>query len=120
MKNIDTQEAAYEFYNQCTLLNGFGTHKHNADMIMAIYAIFRRQFVCSKQGFKKQDDKRLKGMKKRRRDLRTGWEAMIQFQDVHNHPITITPSKVIRHRPYSKYHYTNVYKSLMAGVNNEA
>ncbi|KAK2991777.1 hypothetical protein RJ640_015511 [Escallonia rubra] len=132
-KTFDTQEAAYEFYNQYALLNGFGTRKHNAHKLMATGAIFRRQFVCNKQGFKKLDDKRLNGNEKRRRDLRTGCEAMMQvtlskslgmwvvdkFQDVHNHPLTTTPSKVIRHRSHSKYHRTNVCKSLVADINNE-
>ncbi|KAK2975912.1 hypothetical protein RJ640_000396 [Escallonia rubra] len=100
---------------------------------MATGTIFRRQFVCNKQGFKKLDDKRLNGNEKRRRDLRTGCEAMMQvtlsknlgvwvvdkFQDVHNHPLTTTPSKVIKHRSHSKYHRTNVCKSLVADLNNE-
>ncbi|KAK2975138.1 hypothetical protein RJ640_010818 [Escallonia rubra] len=132
-KAFDTQEAAYEFYNQYALLNGFGTRKHNAHKIMATGAIFRRQFVCNKQGFKKLDDKRLNGNEKRRRDLRTGCEAMMQvtlskklgvwvvdkFQDVHNHPLTTTPSKVVKHRSHSKYHRTNVCKSLVSDLNNE-
>ncbi|KAK2992858.1 hypothetical protein RJ640_011951 [Escallonia rubra] len=132
-KTFDTQEVAYEFYNQYAFLNGFGTRKHNAHKIMAIGAIFRRQFVCNKQGFKKLDDKRLSRNEKRRRDLRTGCEAMMQvtlskklrvwvvdkFQDVHNHPLTTTPSKVIKHRSHSKYHRKNVCKSLVAELNNE-
>ncbi|KAK3013748.1 hypothetical protein RJ639_010040 [Escallonia herrerae] len=77
-KTFDTQEATYEFYNQHALLNGFGTRKHNAHKIMATGAIFRRQFVCNKQGFKKLDDKRLNGNEKRRRDLRTGCEVIMQ------------------------------------------
>ncbi|KAK2987379.1 hypothetical protein RJ640_028825 [Escallonia rubra] len=106
-KTFDTQEAAYEFYNQYSLLNGFGTRKHNAHKIMATGAIFRRQFVCNKQGFKKLDDKRL-----------NVW-VVDKFQDVHNHPLTTTPSKVIKHRSHSKYHRTNVCKSLVADLNNE-
>ncbi|KAK3010003.1 hypothetical protein RJ639_012715 [Escallonia herrerae] len=92
-----------------------------------------RQFVCNKQGFRKLDDKKLNGNEKRRRDLRTGCEAMMQvtlskklgmwvvdkFQDIHNHPLTTTPSKVINHRSHSKYHRTNVCKSLVADLNNE-
>ncbi|KAK2998606.1 hypothetical protein RJ639_023453 [Escallonia herrerae] len=57
-KTFDTLEAAYDFYNQYALLNGFGTHKHNAHKIRATGAIFRRQFVCNKEGFKKVDEKR--------------------------------------------------------------
>ncbi|KAK2976154.1 hypothetical protein RJ640_006824 [Escallonia rubra] len=71
-KIFDTLEAAYEFYNQYALLNGFGTRKHNAHKIRATGAIFRRQFVCNKEGFKKLDDKRPNVNEKRRRDLRTG------------------------------------------------
>ncbi|KAK2997427.1 hypothetical protein RJ639_025065 [Escallonia herrerae] len=42
-----------------------------------------------------------------------------KFQDVHNHPLTTTPSKVIKHRSHSKYNRTNVCKSLVAALNNE-
>ncbi|KAK3023454.1 hypothetical protein RJ639_042666 [Escallonia herrerae] len=132
-KTFDTQEAVYEFYNQYALLNGFGTRKHNAHKIKATGVIFRRQFVCNKQGFKNLNDKRLIGNEKRRRDLRTGCEAMMQvtlsnnlgvwvvdkFQDEHNHPLTTTPSKVVKHHSHSKYHRTNVCKSLVSDLNNE-
>ncbi|KAK3042437.1 hypothetical protein RJ639_000161 [Escallonia herrerae] len=106
-KTFDTLEVTYDFYNQYSLLNGFGTRKHNAHKIRATDAIFRRQFICNKEGFKKLDDKRPNMNEKRRRDLRTGCEAMMQvtfskklgmcvvdkFQDVHDHPLTTTPSK---------------------------
>ncbi|KAK2979103.1 hypothetical protein RJ640_005854 [Escallonia rubra] len=132
-KTFNTLEAAYDFYNRYALLNGFGTRKHNAHKIRATGAIFRRQFVCNKEGFKKVDDKRPNVNEKRRRDLRTGCEAMMQvtlskklgvwvvdkFQDVHNHPLTTTPSKVIKHRSHSKYHRTNVCKSLVSDLNHE-
>ncbi|KAK2965697.1 hypothetical protein RJ640_022224 [Escallonia rubra] len=132
-KTFDMLEVAYDFYNQYALLNGYGTLKHNAYKIRATGAIFRRQFVCNKEGFKKLDDKRPNVNEKRRRDLRTGCEAMIQvtlskkrgvwvvdkFQDVHNHPLTTTPSKVIKHRSHSKYHPTKVCKSLVSDLNHE-
>ncbi|KAK3042427.1 hypothetical protein RJ639_000151 [Escallonia herrerae] len=114
-KTFDTLEAAYEFYNQYALLNSFGTRKHNTHKIRATSAIFRRHFVCNKEGFKKLDDKRPNVNEKRHRDLRTGCETMMQvtlskklgawvvnkFQDVHNHPLTTTPSKVIKHRSHN-------------------
>ncbi|KAK2993400.1 hypothetical protein RJ640_012641, partial [Escallonia rubra] len=114
-KIFDTLEAAYEFYNQAT------------------GAIFRRQFVCNKEGFKKLDDKRPNVNEKRCRDLRTGCKAMMQvtlskklgvcvfekFQDIHNHPLITTPLKVIKHRYHSKYHRTNVCKSLVSDLNDE-
>ncbi|KAK3037863.1 hypothetical protein RJ639_031223, partial [Escallonia herrerae] len=123
-KTFDTLEAAYDFYNQYALLNGFGTRKHNAHKIRATGAI---------EGFKKLNDKRPKVNEKRLSDLRTGCEAMMQvtlskklgmwvvnkFQDVHNHPLTTTPSKVIKHHSHSKYHHTNVCKSLVSDLNHE-
>ncbi|KAK2976731.1 hypothetical protein RJ640_018204 [Escallonia rubra] len=119
--------------DEYALLNGFGTRKHNAHKIRATGAIFRRQFVCNKEGFKRVDDKKPNVNKKRRRDLRTGCEAMMQvtlskklgvwvvdkFQDVHNHPLTTIASKVIKHRSHSKYHRTNVCKSLVSELNHE-
>ncbi|KAK3030716.1 hypothetical protein RJ639_037213 [Escallonia herrerae] len=121
-KTFDTLEVAYDFYNRYALLNGFGTCKHNAHKIRATGAIFRGQFVCNKEGFKKVDDKGPNVNEKRHRDLRTGCEALMQvtlskklgvwvvdkFQDVHNHPLTTTPSNVIKHRSHSDYHRTNV------------
>ncbi|KAK2998151.1 hypothetical protein RJ639_026574, partial [Escallonia herrerae] len=106
-KTFDTLEAAYDFYNLYTLLNGFGTRKHNAHKIRATGAIFWRQFMCNKEGFKRMDDKKPNVNEKRRRDLRTSCEAIMQvtlskklgvwvvdkFQDVHNHPLITTPSK---------------------------
>ncbi|KAK2976704.1 hypothetical protein RJ640_013960 [Escallonia rubra] len=134
-KTFNTLEAEYDFYNRYALLNVFGTRKHNAHKIRATGAIFRRQFVCNKEGFKKVDDKRPNVNEKRRRDLRTGCEAMIlecglwvvdKFQDVHNHPLTTTPSKVIKHCSHSKYHRTNITRvvnvmkpSEEAGVNSK-
>ncbi|KAK3008851.1 hypothetical protein RJ639_014902 [Escallonia herrerae] len=110
-KIFDTQEAAYEFYNQYDLLNGFGTRKHNAHKIMAIDVIFRRQFVCNKQGFKKLDDKTLNGNENRRTDLRTGCEAMMQ----------VTLSKKLEVWVVdNKYHRTNLCKSLVSDLSNES
>ncbi|KAK3024148.1 hypothetical protein RJ639_042832 [Escallonia herrerae] len=96
--------------------------------------IFRRQFVCNKQGFKKLDDKRqLRKQLKRHRDTRTGCGAMMQitlskklsmwvmdkFEDIHNHPLSITPSKVVKHRSYSKYHHSAACKRLVYTLNQK-
>ncbi|KAK2980046.1 hypothetical protein RJ640_002230 [Escallonia rubra] len=68
-----------------------------------------------------------------RRDLRTDGEAIMQvtlsnklgvlvvekFQDVYNYPLTTTPSKVVKNGSRSKYHRTNVCKSLVSDLNKE-
>ncbi|KAK3017433.1 hypothetical protein RJ639_007591 [Escallonia herrerae] len=48
-----------------------------------------------------------------------GMWVVDKFQDVHNHPLTTTPSKVIEHHSHSKYHRTSVCKSLAVGLNNK-
>ncbi|KAK3003707.1 hypothetical protein RJ639_018262, partial [Escallonia herrerae] len=124
-KTFETQETAYEFYNQYALLNGFGAHKHNVHKIKATGAIFRRQF-----GYKKLDDKRLTGNEKRHRVLRTGCKAMMhvtlskklgvwvfnKFQDFQNHPLTTTASKVVKHLSTIVQIYA---KSPVSDLNNE-
>ncbi|KAL4588724.1 hypothetical protein LXL04_001619 [Taraxacum kok-saghyz] len=64
--------------------------------------------------------------KKQRRDLRTGCEAMLRvskrkdgkwfvdkFNDAHNHELSITPTKVMKHRSHRKFHRSLACKSLM-------
>ncbi|KAK3027850.1 hypothetical protein RJ639_041484 [Escallonia herrerae] len=106
---------------------GFGTRIHYSHKNKMTNEIFRRQFVCNKQGFKKLDDKRLLGKQlKRHRDTRTCCGAMMQitlsrklgmwvvdkFEDIHNHPLSATPSKVVKHLSHSKYHRSAACKQL--------
>ncbi|KAK2967840.1 hypothetical protein RJ640_001782 [Escallonia rubra] len=113
------QDDAYEFYNLYALVKGFGTRIPYSHKNRMTNEIFRRQFVCNKQGFKKLEDKRqLRKQLKRHRDTRTGCGVMKQitltkklgvgvmdkFEDIHNHPLSATPSKVVKHRSHSKYH----------------
>ncbi|KAK2988813.1 hypothetical protein RJ640_018145 [Escallonia rubra] len=128
------QEEAYEFYNQYALVKGFGTRIHYSHKNRMTNEIFRRQFVCNKQGFKKLDDKRQLGKQlKRHRDTRTGCGAMMQitlskklgmwvvdkFEDIHNHPLSATPSKVVKHRSHSKYHRSAACKRLVYTLNQK-
>ncbi|CAI9272062.1 unnamed protein product [Lactuca saligna] len=88
-KVFNTPKDAYTFYNQYAFLHGFGT-------------------------------------KKCRRDLRTGCQAMLRiskgkdgewfvdvFNDKHNHELSITPTKVMKHRSHGKIHRSMACKSLM-------
>ncbi|KAK2998586.1 hypothetical protein RJ639_022650, partial [Escallonia herrerae] len=102
-----TEEEACFFYNQYALVKGFGTRVHFSNKRGATKQVYRKQLVCNKQGFKCLKDKRHIGRQpKRRRETRTGCEAMFQislskdgywfvkkFNDVHNHEMIGTPSK---------------------------
>ncbi|GJR75310.1 FAR1-related sequence 5-like protein [Tanacetum coccineum] len=69
--------------------------------------------------------------KKRRRDLRTGCEAFLrinigkdrkwfvkEFKNAHNHELTATPTKVMKHRSHGKFHRSMACKSLMSELSH--
>ncbi|XP_076954525.1 protein FAR1-RELATED SEQUENCE 5-like [Bidens hawaiensis] len=101
---FDTPDDAYEFYNSFAFLHGFGI-----------------------QGFKDLKRDGSEGnAKKRRRALRTGCEAFLrisigndgkwsidEFSNAHNHELTVTPTKVMKHRSHGKFHRSMACKSLM-------
>ncbi|GJW47168.1 FAR1-related sequence 5-like protein [Tanacetum coccineum] len=92
-----------------------------------INEVYKKLFVCNKQGFKKQKgDNSNEVSRKRRRDVRTGCEAELRisktkggkwcvdiFNDTHNHDLTTTPTKVMKHRSHNKFHRSMACKSLM-------
>ncbi|KAK2976103.1 hypothetical protein RJ640_009535 [Escallonia rubra] len=116
-------EATYEFYNRYALLNGLVLGNTMHIRLWPLVQFFGGNLCAISKASRNW----------MRRDLRIDYEAMIQvtlskklgmwvvdkFQDVHNHPLITTPSKVIKHCPHSKYHHTNVCKSLVADLNDE-
>ncbi|KAK2976891.1 hypothetical protein RJ640_010814 [Escallonia rubra] len=127
-KVFATEEEACFFYNHYALVKGFGTRVHFSNKTGAMKQVYRKQLVCNKQGFKCLKDKRHIGRQpKRRRETRTGCEAMFQislskdgywfvekFNDVHNHELINTPSKVIKYRSHSKFHRSHACKRLVS------
>ncbi|KAK2987613.1 hypothetical protein RJ640_012112 [Escallonia rubra] len=127
-KVFATEEEACFFYNQYALVKGFGTRVHFSNKRGAMKQVYRKQLVCNKQGFKCLKDKRHIGRQpKRRRETRTGCEAMFQislskdgywfvekFNDVHNHEMIGTPSKVIKYRSHSRFHRSHACKRLIS------
>ncbi|XP_023739809.1 protein FAR1-RELATED SEQUENCE 7-like [Lactuca sativa] len=126
-KVFNTPKNAYTFYNRYAFLHGFGIRTHWGYKNKTTKDFYRKMYVCNKQGFK-----RLKGAnscgntKQRRRALRTGCEAMLRiskrkdgkwfvdiFNDTHNHELSITPTKVMKHRSHAKFHRSMACKSLM-------
>ncbi|KAK2987804.1 hypothetical protein RJ640_024431 [Escallonia rubra] len=127
-KVFATEEEACFFYNQYALVKGFGTRLHFSNKRGAMKQVYRKQLVCNKQGFKCLKDKRHIGRQpKRRRETRIGCEAMFQislskdgywfvekFNDVHNHEMIGTPSKVIKYRSHSRFHRSRACKRLIS------
>ena len=97
-KVFDTPDDAYTFYNQYGFTHGFGIRKHWDYKNKMTNEVYRKWYVCNKEGFKSVKDVCTSvGTKKRRRDLRTGCEARLRititkdrkwcvdfFDDTHN------------------------------------
>ncbi|KAK1418100.1 hypothetical protein QVD17_27239 [Tagetes erecta] len=125
-KVFDTPNDAYSFYNHYALLHGFGIRIFSTYKNTTTNEHYRKKFVCNKQGFKDLKRDNCKDSNKRRRDLRTGCEAFLRiskdkdgkwlvdkFNDSHNHEVTLTPSKAMKHRSHAKFHRSVACKSLM-------
>ncbi|KAK1415886.1 hypothetical protein QVD17_31674 [Tagetes erecta] len=125
-KVFDTPNDAYSFYNHYALLHGFGIRIFSTYKNTTTNEQYRKKFVCNKQGFKDLKRDNCKDTNKRRRELRTGCEAFLRiskdkddkwlvdkFNDSHNHEVTLTPSKAMKHRSHAKFHRSVACKSLM-------
>ncbi|XP_076951169.1 protein FAR1-RELATED SEQUENCE 5-like [Bidens hawaiensis] len=124
---FDTPDDAYEFYNGYAFLHGFGIRKRVTHKNKTTNEAYRKKYVCNKEGFKDlKRDGSAGEAKKRRRNLRTGCEAFLRiskgkdgkwfvnaFNNAHNHEITATPTKVMKHRSHGKFPRSLVCKSLM-------
>ncbi|KAJ0650296.1 putative transcription factor FAR family [Helianthus annuus] len=127
-KVFDTPNDAYNFYNRYAFLHGFGIRIHTAFKNKTTNEPYRRLYVCNKQGFKDLKSKGSIGdVKKRRRNLITGCEAFLRiskskdgkwsvdkFSDSHNHELTVTPTKVMKHRSHGKFHRSLTCKAILS------
>ncbi|KAI3721972.1 hypothetical protein L2E82_32993 [Cichorium intybus] len=126
-KVFDTPDDAYTFYNDYAFLHGFGIRIHHKYKNKTTNEHYRKIYVCDKEGFKRSNDNTSSGNeKKRRRDVRTGCKAMLRiskqkdgkwfvdiYNDTHNHGLSMTPTKVMKHRSHAKFHRSMECKSLM-------
>ncbi|XP_010275942.1 PREDICTED: protein FAR1-RELATED SEQUENCE 5-like isoform X2 [Nelumbo nucifera] len=100
-----TVDEAYEFYNTYARRVGFSTRKDNRVLCKQTCQIRFSKFCCSKEGKRRDTDKRRLNVKNRREETRCGCMAamkisrckdgcyrIIDFNDVHNH-IIAAPSK---------------------------
>ncbi|PWA58420.1 FAR1 DNA binding domain, FHY3/FAR1 family [Artemisia annua] len=108
-------------------LHGFGIRIHWDYKNKTTNEVYRKLYVCNKEGFKRQKcNSSNEVSKKRRRDVRTGCKAELRisktkdgkwcadiFNDTHNHDLTRTPTKVMKHRSHNKFHRSMACKSLM-------
>ncbi|KAJ0490495.1 putative transcription factor FAR family [Helianthus annuus] len=125
---FDSPDDAYDFYNRYAFLHGFGIRISSFFKNKTTNEPYRRKFVCNKEGFKDMKCNSSNGnVKKRRRELRTGCEAYIRisknkegkwfvdrFNDSHNHELTVTPTKVMKHRSHGKFHRSMACKALVS------
>ena len=126
-KVFDKLDDVYTFYNRYAFLHGFGIRIHWEHKNKITNEPYRKMYMCNKEGFKKlKVDRSGVDTKKRRRNLRTGCEAVLrvskmkdgkwvvdQFNDIHNHELTMTPTKVMKHHSHGKFYRSMECKSLM-------
>ncbi|CAI9277855.1 unnamed protein product [Lactuca saligna] len=126
-KVFDTPNDAYTFYNDYAFLHGFGIRIHWRFKNKTTNEHYRKTYVCNKEGFKcLKVNNSIGKVIKRCREVRTGCKAMIQiskqkdekwivdkFNDTHNHALSLTPMKVMKHRSHGKFHRTIECRSLM-------
>ncbi|XP_061364862.1 protein FAR1-RELATED SEQUENCE 5-like [Gastrolobium bilobum] len=129
---FETAEEAYDFYNDYAKVKGFGICKHYSNRSRRTQQPCLRNYVCSKQGVKNLNDKRIDVSNvKRRRDTRTNCLAMFQiklvnglwkvekFNNSHNHPLINTPSKVNKFPSHNDLHRSNFTKSIVSKLHGE-
>ncbi|XP_023734634.1 protein FAR1-RELATED SEQUENCE 7-like [Lactuca sativa] len=126
-KVFDTPNDAYTFYNDYAFLHGFGIRIHWKFKNKTTNEHYRKTYVCNKEGFKCLKVNNSSGkVIKRRREVRTGCKAMTRiskqkdekwivdkFNDTHNHALSLTPTKVMKHRSHGKFHRTMECRSFM-------
>lgn len=105
---FNSSDEAYNFYNAYGLLRGFGTRKASSVYSKGSNILYKRIFVCEKEGTKRLDDPREAGKNvKRRPDTRENCKArliiklnkemkwvVVNFEDIHTHGFA-SPTKVI-------------------------
>ncbi|XP_042514590.1 protein FAR1-RELATED SEQUENCE 5-like [Macadamia integrifolia] len=114
MKFVDLK-AAYSFYNNYARMKGFGvridrSHLSRKRGLDGSRQVLSKRFVCYKEGFRNDNDKRQKGKEVRHRaEVRVGCPAFVvvkaasdgdgwvvdKFEASHNHPM-IFPGQTIR------------------------
>ena len=79
-KKFNTPDDAYTFDNQYAFLHGFGIRKHWDYKNKTTNEVYRKLYVCNKEGFKRQKGNSSNEVsKKRRRDVRTGCKAELRI-----------------------------------------
>ncbi|KAJ4790460.1 Protein FAR1-RELATED SEQUENCE 5 [Rhynchospora pubera] len=114
-KLFATSDDAFDFYNNYALLRGFSIRRRSNYKSSKLQDVSSISFSCSKEGISKVEKEAKKAREngaqemtpqKDRASTRTGCKARLRlkfhnqawkvsvFDDVHNHPLVISPSKV--------------------------
>ncbi|XP_052622639.1 protein FAR1-RELATED SEQUENCE 5-like [Lactuca sativa] len=133
-KVFDTPDDTCTFYNDYSIWHGFSIHRDDTIKNPKTNEHFRKIYVYNKEGRFKWMDKNAssENEKKRRRDVRTGCQAKLRItrqedgkwlmdslNDTHNHDLTMTHTKVMKHRSHSNFHRSIEGKSLMVQFGQE-
>ncbi|XP_048320933.1 protein FAR1-RELATED SEQUENCE 5 isoform X4 [Ziziphus jujuba] len=121
-KVVNSEDEAYALYNAYALRVGFSIRKGKVRYFTGSKKIRSREYFCSKEGFKLDED--LEEKKVRRLDTRTGCKAFVRFSNEdglwkvvafnpqHNHELAMPSEKHLlksaRRMPISKAHVPGV------------
>ncbi|KAH7677538.1 FHY3/FAR1 family protein [Dioscorea alata] len=121
---FEDKEEAFRYYLDYAKSRGFGVRKGHVYRSSRSKLITCRHFVCDKEGAKLADKSQLRKIVQKRRDTRTNCQArmvmpnmknglwtVMTFEDVHNHHLLRTPSKMMKIR--SHHHISVTCRSLM-------
>ncbi|XP_020263101.1 protein FAR1-RELATED SEQUENCE 5-like [Asparagus officinalis] len=130
---FNSHEEAYNFYNSYALMMGFGIRKSSVNYSQKDKEVLNRKFVCDKEGYRSNKDKRDIGkIINHRRETRVGCKAMMRiklmedktwkvigFIEDHTNHMLSSPDKAKMHRSQQQFHRSKRCKKIIQCLQEE-
>ncbi|XP_020253917.1 protein FAR1-RELATED SEQUENCE 5-like [Asparagus officinalis] len=124
---------AYDYYNSYALMMGFGIRKSSVNYSQKDKEVLNRKFVCDKEGYRSNKDKRDIGKNiNHRRETRVGCKAMMRiklmedktwkvigFIEDHTNHMLSSPDKAKMHRSQQQFHRSKRFKKIIQCLQEE-
>ncbi|XP_020262581.1 serine/arginine repetitive matrix protein 2-like [Asparagus officinalis] len=130
---FSSHEEAYNYYNSYALMMGFGIRKSSVNYSQKDKQVLNRKFVCDKEGYRSNKDKRDIGKYiNHRRETRVGCKAMMRiklledktwevvgFIEDHTNHMLSSPDKAKMHRSQQQFHRSKRCKKIIQCLQEE-
>ncbi|XP_020266583.1 protein FAR1-RELATED SEQUENCE 5-like [Asparagus officinalis] len=124
---FNSHEEAYDYYNSYALMMGFGIRKSSVNYSQKDKQVLNRKFVCDKEGYRSNKDKRDIGKNiNHRRETRVGCKAMMRiklmedktwqvigFIEDHTNHMLSSPDKAKMHKSHQQFHRSKMCKKMI-------